>query len=82
MRSVLASLLALGLTVALLTSADAAPVHRSRASKPHFRTAHDAIVDPSPSAASPGARFAVPGWTDEETRRWLDNANSCSSCGG
>jgi hypothetical protein len=82
MRSVLASVLALGPTVALLTSADAAPVHRSRASKPHLRAAHDAIVDPGPNAASPGARFAVPGWTDEETRRWLDNANSCSNCGG
>ena len=41
----------------------------------------DVIVRPSQDVRPP-ARFAVAGWTDEETRRWLDNANSCSSCGG
>jgi hypothetical protein len=29
-----------------------------------------------------GARYAVTGWTDKETRRWLDNANPCTGCGG
>jgi hypothetical protein len=50
-----------------------------------MRAPERVFVDPGPGVAPsvmPPARFAVPGWTDEETRRWLDNANSCSSCGG
>jgi hypothetical protein len=31
----------------------------------------------NPGAALPAQpRFAVPGWTDEDTERWLDNASS------
>jgi hypothetical protein len=34
----------------------------------------------NPSAASPARpRFAVPGWSDEDTERWLDNASSAWS---
>jgi hypothetical protein len=73
--------LALGLLVALCASADAATAHRSRPRTSYLRAPQDVIVRPSQDVRPP-ARFAVPGWTDEEIRRWLDNANSCSSCGG
>jgi hypothetical protein len=81
MRFILAPILTLGLLVALCAPADAAAAHRSRPRTVHLRTPQHVIADPSP-AVTPPARFAVPGWTDEETRRWLDNAHSCSSCGG
>jgi len=81
MRSVLASVLVLGLSLALCVSADAAAAHRSKLRTVHLRAPQPVMVDPS-QGVTPPARFAVPGWTDEQTRRWLDNANSCSSCGG
>ncbi len=62
------SVLALGLLVILCASANAATVH-------HLRTRQHVIVRPSQGVAVPG-RFAVPGWSDEATRRWLDNASS------
>jgi hypothetical protein len=61
--------LALGLSITLCASANAATGHRTL----HLRTRQHIIV-PSQSVAAP--RFAVPGWTDGETRRWLDNASS------
>jgi hypothetical protein len=68
------SVLALGLVIALCATASAAPVHRSRA-RPH------AAVSSSQGVTAPGARtatprFAVPGWSDEDTRRWLDGASA------
>ena len=62
------SVLALGLLITLCASASAATVHHS---KPRH-----AIVRPSQGVTAPGARFAVPGWTDDATRRWLDDASS------
>jgi hypothetical protein len=81
MRSVLAlSLLnalslsiALGLSIALSVAATAAPAHRSK--RQHV------IVRPDQGVTAPG-RFAVPGWSDEATRRWLDNASSSVGRGG
>jgi hypothetical protein len=55
---------ALGLLIALGASANAAPVH-------HHRARHHVIIRPDATE-----RFAVPGWSDEATRRWLDNASS------
>ncbi len=72
---------ALGLLVTLSASADAAAVHRSKPPTVHLCTPQNVIVRPSQGVTA-AARFAVPGWTDEETRRWLDNANPCTSCGG
>ncbi len=63
------SVLALGLLITLCASASAATVHHS---KPRH-----VIVRPSQGVTpAPGARFAVPGWTDDATRRWLDDASS------
>ncbi|QOZ25892.1 hypothetical protein XH93_21465 [Bradyrhizobium sp. CCBAU 51753] len=63
------SVLALGLLVMLCVPADAAPRRHPRAREP--------VVTRPPAEAPqprPGARFAVPGWSDESTQRWLDKA--------
>jgi hypothetical protein len=77
------SVLALGLLLALSAAGNAATVHRSA---PPLRTGQHVFVPPTQlvapgrGVATPG--FAVPGWSDEATRRWMDNNNACSSCGG
>jgi hypothetical protein len=67
--------LALGLLITLCASANAATRHRTW----HPGT-HQHIVDPqgvnAPPFAAPAPHFAVPGWTDGETQRWLNNASS------
>ena len=68
------SVLALGLLIAFSASADAATAHR-------LRTRRHVIVAPSQGVTAPAApaatgRFAVPGWSDESTRQWLDKASS------
>jgi hypothetical protein len=61
--------LVLGLLITLCASANAATVHRSKpATVHHLRTRQHVIVRPS-EGVTPG--FAVPGWTDEQTRQWL-----------
>jgi hypothetical protein len=64
------SVLALGLLITLCASADAATVHRSRAHERHVRPSQHVTV---PKVTVPKG-YAVPGWTDEQTRYWLDNA--------
>ena len=68
------SVLALGLLIALSASANAATVH--------LRTRQHAIASPSQNLSVPPShnnlsapRFAIPGWSDDATRRWLDNAS-------
>ncbi|QOZ09534.1 hypothetical protein XH96_19850 [Bradyrhizobium sp. CCBAU 51765] len=73
MRSLFA-LCFMGLSLVLCTAADAATVHRPRA--------RPLAVDRPRTNATPPARFAVPGWSDEATRRWLDNASSNVGRGG
>jgi hypothetical protein len=63
------SILAFGLLFTLCASANATTVHRTL----HLRTRPHVSV-PSQGVTAP--RFAVPGWTDEATRRWLDNASA------
>jgi hypothetical protein len=60
--------LALGLLITLCVSANAAT--RLHHSKPRH-----VIVRPNQGVTAPG-QFAVPGWSDESTRRWLDDASS------
>jgi hypothetical protein len=65
------SALALAVVIALGASANAASVHHSRARR--------VIVAPRPpgrAVSDPRQSFAVPGWTEEETRRWMDNATA------
>jgi hypothetical protein len=60
------SVLALGLLISLCASANAATVHRFKPPERHSRPGQRVIVPKG---------YAVPGWTDEQTRYWLDNAS-------
>lgn len=71
--------LAMGLLIVLYTSASAAPVHHARVHDPATR--HAPVDRPGPDV-NPRARFAVPGWSDEATQRWLNNASSNVGRGG
>jgi hypothetical protein len=68
--------LLLGLSLVWSTGANAAPVHHSRT------RAHASFGStpgrPAQDGAAPSAagRIAVPGWSEEDTRRWLDGAGS------
>ena len=73
------SVLAFGLSIMLLAPANAATMHRAKSrANPPAQTHIIARPDPG---ATPPVRFSVPGWSDEQTRRWLDNATSCEYCG-
>jgi hypothetical protein len=71
MRTVLTIVLGLGLTIGCCAPADAATAHRLRA-RPH------GTVNPGQGVNAPAGtpRVAVPGWSDEDTRRWMDNASA------
>ena len=56
------SVLALGLLITLCAPANAATVHRSKPLERHLRRGQGVTVPKG---------YAVPGWTDEETRTWL-----------
>jgi hypothetical protein len=71
------AVLVLTLLIALTASADAAMVRRSKPLKGHFRTYQHVTVRSGQRAAAP-TRFAVPGWTDEQTDYWLDNASAAA----
>jgi len=71
--------LAVGLLIVLCTSANAATLHHARARDPAAR--HPA-VDRSGAEVNSHVRFAVPGWSDEATARWLNNASSNVGRGG
>jgi hypothetical protein len=83
MRSILASGLALGLSIiTLCASADAATVRRFKPHQGHLRPGQRVTVPQGyyyPAQRVPVAKsFAVPGWTEEETAKWLYNASSGS----
>jgi hypothetical protein len=59
------SVLVLGVLLTLSVSATAVTVHRSKPHEGHLRPAQRVTVPKG---------YAVPGWTDEQTRYWLDNA--------
>jgi hypothetical protein len=56
---------ALGLLIGLCISANAATVHRVKRPDGHSRPAQPVTVPKG---------YAVPGWTEEQTRYWLDSA--------
>jgi hypothetical protein len=66
------SVLALGLLMTLCASADAVTVHRYKPPAGHLRPAQRVTV---PTVAK---GFAVPGWTDEQTRYWLYNGTAAA----
>ena len=56
------TVLALGLLVALSGSANAATMHHSKLAAGHAHPVQHVTVP---------KRYTVPGWTDEETRKWM-----------
>jgi hypothetical protein len=56
------SVLALGLLIALCASASAATVHRSKLPVGRLHPVQRVTVPES---------YTVPGWTDQETRKWM-----------
>jgi hypothetical protein len=79
MRPVLAMVvgLSLGLSIGWWAAADAATVHRSKPSRIHLPARQWGVTAPG----QPPDRFALPGWTDGQTQRWLDNASAGSGLG-
>jgi hypothetical protein len=77
MRSALALL---GLLITLCASANAATVHRFKPPEGHYRT-HQRVTVRSGQRGTTPTRFAIPGWTDEQTQYWLDNASAGSGLG-
>ncbi len=69
------SVLALGLLITLCASADAATVRRFKPHERHLRPTQGVTV---PSVTK---GFAVPGWTDEQTRYWLYNGSAAAGLG-
>jgi hypothetical protein len=69
--------LAMGLLIVMCAAANAATAHRSRTHHPS-----SPAVDRSGADVNPRARFAVPGWSDEATQRWLNSASSNVGRGG
>ncbi|MEA2908097.1 MAG: hypothetical protein QOJ15_178 [Bradyrhizobium sp.] len=56
------SVLAFIVSITLCAFADAATVHRSKPPVARLRASQQVTVP---------ERFTVPGWTDEETRKWM-----------
>ena len=69
------SVLALGLLITLCASADAATVRRFKLHERHLRPTQGVTV---PNVTK---GFAVPGWTDEQTRYWLYNGSAAAGLG-
>jgi hypothetical protein len=67
------AIISLSLLVALTVAASAAPARHARRQR---------VIVRAGQGVTPPARFAVPGWSDEATRRWLDNASSGVGRGG
>jgi hypothetical protein len=59
------SILAFGLLIGLCASANAAKLHHGKPPEGHLHGGQP--------VTAPGS-YAVPGWTEQETRRWLDDA--------
>ena len=65
--------LAVSLLITLCASANAASAQRFQPRETHSR--------PGQRVTAPAPQFAVPGWTDEETRQWLYNGSAASGLG-
>ncbi|MBR0797581.1 hypothetical protein JQ615_19520 [Bradyrhizobium jicamae] len=68
------SVLALGILIVLCVSANAATERHPRTRQPAARPRPPADTISTPSGATATPRFAVPGWSDEATRKWMDES--------
>jgi hypothetical protein len=72
------SVLTPGLLIILCVScasANAARLHHSRSPTAQLRTSQEVIAPPSQGQSAP-VGVAVPGWSEEATRHWLDAASA------
>lgn len=70
------SILTLSVLIIFCASADAATVRHYRPVQQRVRPEH------ATTAPEVRKRFAVPGWTDEQTEKWLDDATREVGVGG
>jgi hypothetical protein len=76
------SFLALSALTILSASADAATLRHSRPVQ-HRAGPERAITAPDARKGyAPPKSYAVPGWTDEETQKWLNDATRMVGVGG
>jgi hypothetical protein len=73
MRSILASIFASALLLTMWNSASAAAAHHSRPRQAVIGPGQHVAAPPSQDMNRAGVRVAPPGWSDEDTRRWLDD---------
>jgi hypothetical protein len=73
MRYILASIFASALLLTMWDSAGAAAAHHSRARQVIIGPGQRVGAPPSQDINGSGVRVAPPGWSDEDTRRWLDD---------
>jgi hypothetical protein len=71
--------LILCLLVSHRAPANAATTHRFSSSRGRLRSHWLAAMPPQRRGG--GVRFAVPGWTNAQTRYWLDNATVSAGLG-
>jgi hypothetical protein len=67
------ALLAVGLLITVCAPPSAMAMHRLQPREGRLR--------PVERVTAPPPRFAVPGWSDEETRQWLYNGSAASGLG-
>jgi hypothetical protein len=66
--------LALGLLITACACVNAATMQRYKPPRGHLRPSQGVIIRPGQGVTAP-ARFAVPGWTDEQTQYWPNSAS-------
>lgn len=76
------SILALSALVIFCASADAQTVRHSRSIRHRARPEHGVTAPDIRRGYAAPKGYAVPGWTDEETRKWLDDATREVGVGG
>jgi hypothetical protein len=76
------SALTLSTLIIMCASADAATVRHSRPIRHHARPEYGAAAPDVRKGYAAPKSYAVPGWTDGETQKWLDDATRMVGVGG
>jgi len=74
------SVVAFGLLITLYAAASATTMHRMKPSTIHLPMHRRSTIEPRERANAP-THFAVPDWTDGQTRYWLNNASVAAGLG-
>jgi len=76
------SILVLSTLTIFCAPADAATVRHSRSIQYHARPEHGVTAPDVRKGYAVPKSYAVPGWTDGETQKWLDDATRMVGVGG